>query len=97
MNIRIRRASPHQNGKVLGILMAVTSLVFVVPIYLLLQVIPAPVDPQGDPIAFPGLVILLFPLGYLIMGYIGGAIASVCYNVIAGFVGGFEFELQRLE
>jgi len=31
MKKQIRRMSPHQNGKVAGILMAVSSLIFFVP------------------------------------------------------------------
>jgi len=38
--------------------------------------------------------IILFPIIYGIMGFIGGLITAVLYNVLAGFVGGIEMELQ---
>lgn len=71
-----------------------TSLLLVIPMFLLFQLAPPEVDPQGNPVVLPSFVFLLFPLVYLILGYIGGAIASLCYNVIARFAGGFEFELN---
>lgn len=33
MKKQIKRMSPHQNGKVFGVLMAIASLVFVVPFF----------------------------------------------------------------
>ena len=38
--------------------------------------------------------IILFPIIYGIMGFIGGLITAVLYNLLAGFVGGIEMELQ---
>ena len=39
--------------------------------------------------------ICLWPLLYGIMGFIGGAIAALIYNVVAGFIGGLELELSE--
>jgi hypothetical protein len=33
MKKQIRRVSPHQNGKVFGVLMAVSSLIFLLPMF----------------------------------------------------------------
>jgi hypothetical protein len=38
--------------------------------------------------------IILFPLFYGILGFIGGLIMAGLYNLLAGFVGGIEVELQ---
>jgi hypothetical protein len=38
--------------------------------------------------------VVFFPIIYGIMGFVGGLITSVLYNVLAGFVGGIEVELQ---
>ena len=38
--------------------------------------------------------IILFPIIYGIMGFVGGLITAVLYNLLAGFVGGIEMELQ---
>jgi hypothetical protein len=36
----------------------------------------------------------LLPLLYGILGFIGGAIAALIYNVVAGVIGGLELELS---
>jgi hypothetical protein len=38
--------------------------------------------------------IVLFPIIYGVMGFVGGMITSVLYNMLAGFVGGIEVQLQ---
>ena len=38
--------------------------------------------------------IVFVPIVYGIMGFIGGLITAVLYNLLAGFVGGIEMELQ---
>ena len=83
--------------RVLGILMAITSLVFVVPMVLALQFVGPQFDAQGNPVGIPAAFVLIFPVMYLIMGYVGGAISSFLYNVIARYVGGFEFHLEDRE
>lgn len=94
MKRQIRRFSPHQNGKVVGILIAVSSLVFVVPMSLVMFFAVPPVDQYGNPVVFPKLLILLFPFIYLLFGYIGTAIGCAIYNVFFRLIGGFEFEFE---
>jgi hypothetical protein len=36
---------------------------------------------------------ICLPLFYGIIGFFGGAISAFIYNVVAGFMGGIEFEL----
>ena len=38
--------------------------------------------------------IVFVPIVYGIMGFIGGLITALLYNLLAGFVGGIEMELQ---
>ena len=92
MRKQIRRLSPHQNGKVFGILMAVSSLVFVIPMLLIFFFVAPSVDQQGNPTTFPKFMLLLFPVMYLVFGYFGTAIGSLIYNFLFRFIGGFEYE-----
>ena len=96
MKVQIKRASPHQNGKVLGLLMAISSLIIVIPMFLIFMFAPQQTDAEGNPVSIPAYVAFVFPIMYLIFGYIGGAISSMFYNVIVKFVGGFQFELEDL-
>jgi hypothetical protein len=91
MKTRVQRFSPHQNAKVLAVLMAVTSLVFLVPFMLFANAM----SPQG--FGFPGFMVLLFPVMYLVIGYVSVVIGCWVYNLLARFTGGIEFEAQSME
>ncbi len=38
--------------------------------------------------------IIIFPIGYGIVGGIGGAIGALMYNLVAGWVGGLEVDIS---
>ena len=47
---------------------------------------------QANPMASLGLVfVILIPVFYTILGFIGGVIAALVYNLIAKMTGGLEF------
>lgn len=86
MKKQITRLSPHQNGKVFGILTAISSLIFIVPFGL----IAAALSPQGS--GPSAIIFLLFPIVYLIFGYVMVAGSCWFYNIMFRHVGGIEFE-----
>lgn len=93
MKNQIARLSPHQNGKVFAVLMALSSLLFLVPMAIAFSFIPAGVDTHGNPIAQPPVAIfLLFPIFYLVMGYIMVAVGCAFYNFMFKYIGGIEYE-----
>lgn len=93
MKTQISRLSPHQNGKVFGVLTALVSLLFVVPMAVMFSFTPAGVDAHGDPVSQPSaLFFLLFPLAYLVMGYIMTAVGCALYNLMFRYIGGIEYE-----
>ena len=86
MKQQVERFSPHQNAKVFAVLMALSSLVFLVPFSLIMF---ASAPPQARP---PVFFFLLAPLMYLVMGYIMVAIGCAFYNFMFKYIGGIEFE-----
>jgi len=94
MKKQIRRLSPHQNGKVFGVLVAVASLVFVVPMFAIMMFFAPDVDQHGNPVTFPKFLLILFPILYLVIGYLMTVIGSAIYNFLFRFIGGFEFEVK---
>ncbi len=88
MKQQISRLSPHQNGKVFAVLMAVSSFVFLVPILLVLS-FSAP-SAQQPPLA----MFLMMPVMYLVIGYFMVAIGCVAYNLMFKYIGGIEYESQ---
>ena len=94
MKQQIKRMSPHQNGKVCGVLMALTSLVFVIPMFLFFSMMHFPADQNGHHMGPSIFMILVMPILYLVFGYIFTVIWCVIYNFVAKFTGGIEFELE---
>jgi hypothetical protein len=88
MKQQIERFSPHQNGKVFAVLVAVSSLVFLVPLFFIVTMF-AP--EQSRP---PMLMLLAMPVLYLVFGYISVAIGCAMYNLLFRFIGGIEFETR---
>lgn len=86
MKQQIARLSPHQNGKVFAVLLTVTSLIFMVPFFLLFAAFtPAEARPQM-------FMLIVLPLVYLVFGYVSIVIGCALYNFLYRFVGGIEFE-----
>jgi hypothetical protein len=85
MKHQIERLSPHQNGKVFAALMAVSSLVVLVPFFFIaLVAVPGDVRP-------PLWIFVLMPVFYLLMGYVMVAIGCWIYNLMVPFIGGIEY------
>jgi len=96
MKKQITKLSPHQNGKVFGILMALITLPFLLPMMFMFAFTAPQHDQFGNPVEFPTFIIFVAPFMYLIFGYISVAIGCLFYNFIQRFVGGFEFEVSEL-
>ncbi len=97
MKKQIARLSPHQNGKVFGIMMAVSSL----PIAILSLIMfglfaPKGLSPENEK-SLPVIMFAVFPFVYLIMGYLFVVIGCFIYNVLYKYFGGFEFEVSEPE
>jgi len=86
MKQQIQRLTPHQNGKVFGILTALASLVLAVPMFLVMTF----AGPARD--GPPALVFLVFPIVYLVAGYLSVAIGCLVYNAMFKYIGGIEYE-----
>ncbi|WNC71657.1 hypothetical protein RGQ13_16245 [Thalassotalea psychrophila] len=95
MKKQIKKLSPHQNGKVFGILMAVATLPMFIPMFLMMMAVSPSMDATGNQIAFPSSMMIIFPFFYLIFGYISVAIMCLVYNFIQKFIGGFEYETSE--
>ena len=87
---RLQRVAQVQCGVVLGALYAAISLIFV-PFVLLVTMI-APKNGNNLPFFGGGIVfVILIPILYGVLGFIGGIISAAIYNLIASWTGGIEF------
>jgi hypothetical protein len=95
----LKRIAPLKFGLVAGIIYGLISLVFVP--FLLLGIVAssfAPAQqgsmPQGLTVGL-GLVLCIFiPVLYAVLGGLLGMLAAWLYNVVAGWTGGIEFEVE---
>ncbi len=95
---RIKSIGVLSFAKISGLCYFALGLVFV-PLFLLFAFVGGAVARQtGAPAAFApvfGIVLaVLMPVLYGVMGFVFGAIAAFIYNLMAGWVGGIEVELQ---
>jgi len=88
MKKELKNISPLRAGIVLGTLYGFLGLI-VVPIFILMTLFGPGAHP-GFAVAF----LLLLPVLYAVMGFIGGIISAFLYNLIAGWTGGLEFEVR---
>src|SRR5204863_1576070 len=95
----IRRFSVFSVAKIQGLLGLVIGLLIGILYGLFFMIFGALMSsmvPRGDSQAIGGvgsvvgglLMMIFIPVGYGILGFIGGAIGALVYNVAAGVVGG---------
>ncbi len=88
MRKRIVRVSPIQAGKVLAVLYGILSL----PIALAMAIAGALGKGKGG---MPILLAFIFPVIYVVLGFIFTALAAWLYNHVAKWTGGIEFESEE--
>jgi hypothetical protein len=96
---RVRRIGVISLANMFAAITFVLSLVFIA--FFLLVVLPMRDEvvtsyfsvPRGGAIAF----FLLVPFIYAAIGWIGGAVSALVYNLVAGFTGGVQVQLEHRE
>lgn len=94
----ITKFYPHRTALTLSILMAASSLLFVIPMFIVMSFIPA-TDMNGNPVnaGFPLGFVIAMPFFYLILGYIMTLVGAWLYNLVAKLTGGIKFEVTNLD
>jgi len=92
MKKQLTHIAPLRAGIVLGILYGIMSLI-IVPFFLLAAVFGSKSGSPAPAIMGVGFVIVL-PVIYAVVGFIGGIIAAAVYNLVAKWTGGLEFEVR---
>jgi hypothetical protein len=84
---QIRRFGIGQTAKVIGVLYALMGVVFIP--FVLISTMFAPKEAR-----FGTAFALALPILYGVFGFIFTAIGCAIYNLVAGWVGGVEVELE---
>ena len=100
----IKRISPMSCAKVGGLLYAVIGLLVggcISLVMLLMTTLGGMIPEDEAPMAGAALgmmfgagAIVIMPIFYGVLGFIGGALTALAYNLIAGWTGGLEIEVQ---
>ena len=103
MNVTLRRLGVLSVAKIQAILMFVMSLIIAIPYGLIVILFGAALTgasgsgEAGAAGVIGGIMIMiLIPVLYAIIGFVGGAIAAALYNLLAGVVGGIEMEFETV-
>ncbi|MGD1087251.1 MAG: hypothetical protein ABR955_00795 [Verrucomicrobiota bacterium] len=99
MQKRLTHIAPVKLGIVLAVVYGVMSLIIIVPFFLLHSLASvantAKTGSQGLPAIFTGGFLIFLPVIYAVIGFIGGAIAALIYNLVAKWTGGIEFTTEE--
>jgi len=94
----IRRVGPLSAGKVLGVMYVGFGLL-AGAIVSLLSVVGAVFAGASDEgiagVIFGVGAIIILPVFYGILGFVGGALGALFYNAVSSVVGGIEVDLQQ--
>jgi hypothetical protein len=98
MTHRLRSVGVLSVAKISGIFYGAMG-VLLVPFFLLFSMIGAFAGKQGAPV-FPAAIgialALVMPILYAGMGFLLGAFSAFVYNLVAGWIGGIEMEIQTM-
>ena len=86
MKQQVARFSPHQNGKVMAVMMALISVIFLLPFLLIGSMFGMGQGRGGI------WMLVALPLFYLVFTYIAFVIWCAIYNALVPFIGGLEYE-----
>lgn len=105
--LRIRKLGVLSVAKMYAIMMFVMILLISIPYGLIIIVISltgaSSVGGQsglafgGGGIIFGLAIMIGLPIFYGVMGFIGGCIGALLYNLFAGMVGGIEIEVENVQ
>jgi hypothetical protein len=92
---RIKRFAPLQFGKMLAVLYGILGLL-VLPIFLIMSLLAShiPAEQRAGMMAFGIGFAFCLPVIYAVMGFIFGVLGALIYNVVAGWIGGIEVEVE---
>ena len=93
MTHRIRRLDIGQMAKVMGALYFLLGIIFAALFAVFGSMMPRG-EMEAGTAMFGGVFLVGMPILYGVIGVIGGALLAALYNLVAGWTGGIELELD---
>ncbi|HEU4828426.1 MAG TPA: hypothetical protein VFT04_04450 [Gemmatimonadales bacterium] len=92
---RIRRLGIGQMAKVMGVLYFMIGILFAAIMGLFGSMFPS--TGEENVAIFGGVMLIALPIIYGVFGFLAGALMAWLYNIVAGFTGGLELEMDSAE
>lgn len=89
---KVKRIGVLSLAKIFGLLYAIFGLIFGA-LLAVLSLFGLNAEETG--LFFGAASIIIFPIIYGILGFIGGLITAFFYNLVAGKIGGLEVEITK--
>jgi len=90
MKLKLKRFEVLKAGYILGLLYLLLSAFILVPILLISIAF-------GHPNALGVGMVIVLPLIYGLIGFVGGMIMAALYNLVSKMIGGLEVEVEQLD
>jgi hypothetical protein len=99
VKVQVKNFSTHQTAKVFAILMAVSSLLFIIPFSLMGMLVPTSIDAEGNAVGTGAFnaIFLIMPVFQGVFGYIMMRFGMWVYNKLTPRIGGIEFEFEEID
>lgn len=104
--LRIRKVGILSLAKIYAAMFFVMSLLIAIPygLFIIIFALIGAGNASGDAAFMLGgggivigiVVMIALPVTYGVMGFIGGALGALVYNIFAGIVGGIEIEVENI-
>ncbi len=107
--LRIKKLGIISVAKIYAVMMLVLSLLIAIPYGLIIIVVSligglgagsqdglAGLAVGGGGVVMGIVVMIVIPIVYGFMGFIGGILSALVYNIFAGIVGGIEIEVENV-
>lgn len=98
MTTRLRRVNPVQFALVSATLYAILGFIFALlwlPFGAMMAAMPG-VNAHWLGAGFGVAALILWPIVYFVIMFIGGLITAALYNLVAGWTGGIEVTLEQV-
>ncbi len=104
--LKIRKLGILSVAKILAVIYLVISLLISVPygLFIIIFSLIGAGSARGEAAFLVGgggvvmgfVVMIAIPVFYTLVGFVGGAIVALLYNLFAGMVGGIEIEVENI-
>lgn len=92
----IRRIGPVSVAKIAGVLYALMGFIFgaIISLISLVGGAFAPEDSGFGGMMFGAAAVIALPIFYGVLGFVMTLIAAALYNLVSGWIGGIELDVQ---